>query len=69
MKAFKHCVRLYNQSSSVLTSCSSLRMPEILSLTSWLHARSNAMLIIVLGDDGEPAAYEVLPPEATQPLV
>ena len=44
-------------------------MPEILPLTSWLHARSNAMLIIVLGDDGEPAAYEVLPPEATQPLV
>ncbi|CAK0736800.1 hypothetical protein CVIRNUC_000805 [Coccomyxa viridis] len=31
-------------------------------------AAFNAMLIIVLGDDGEPAAYEVLPPEATQPL-
>ena len=31
---------------------------------------SNAVLMIVLGDDGEPAAYEVLLPDAvTEPLV
>ena len=30
---------------------------------------SNALLIIILGDDGETAAYEVLHPDVNEPLV
>ena len=30
---------------------------------------SNALLIITLGDDGEPSAYEVLHPDVIEPLV
>ncbi|CAL5218458.1 g139 [Coccomyxa viridis] len=32
-------------------------------------AAFNALLIITLGDDGEPSAYEVLHPDVTEPLV
>ena len=47
-----------------------LKHPQTQHLSSVLHARSNALLIIALGDDGEPVAYEVLPPDpATEPLV
>ena len=47
-----------------------MRHLTVSQLSTALSACSNVLLIIALGDDGEPAAYEVLPPEPrSEPLV
>jgi hypothetical protein len=59
------CCSLY-----VRASQEACEAPGNVKAETALPACSNVLLIIALGDDGEPAAYEVLPPEPrSEPLV